>query len=127
MRQFLKFIFEKKTLHVSNSSSLHRQEFFTVHTAMVRVIKFCCVYCCVYSEKLLMMDRGTVRNRQSFIPKKNLEISAYSWFYYKKLSRVAFTWMSKYWSEFDILNAILQNESQVSDANCYSCDSVPSL
>ena len=28
--------------------------------------------CCVYSEKLLMMDRGTVRNIQSFIPKINL-------------------------------------------------------
>jgi hypothetical protein len=26
-------------------------------------------HCCVYSEKLLMMDRGTVRNMQSFIPK----------------------------------------------------------
>jgi hypothetical protein len=25
-------------------------------------------HCCVYSEKLLMMDRGTVRNKQSFIP-----------------------------------------------------------
>jgi len=28
--------------------------------------------CCVYSEKLLMMDRGTVRNMESFIPKMNL-------------------------------------------------------
>jgi len=28
--------------------------------------------CCVYSEKLLMMDRGTVRNMCSFIPKINL-------------------------------------------------------
>jgi len=28
--------------------------------------------CCVYSEKLLMMGRGTVRNMQSFIPKINL-------------------------------------------------------
>jgi hypothetical protein len=26
-------------------------------------------HCCVYSEKLLMMDRGTVRNMLSFIPK----------------------------------------------------------
>jgi len=26
----------------------------------------------VYSEKLLTMDRGTVRNMQSFIPKINL-------------------------------------------------------
>jgi len=29
-------------------------------------------HCCVYSEKLLMMDKGTVRNMQSFIPKINL-------------------------------------------------------
>jgi len=26
-------------------------------------------HCCVYSETLLMMDRGTVRNMWSFIPK----------------------------------------------------------
>jgi len=26
-------------------------------------------HCCVYSEKLLMMDRGTVRNMYNFIPK----------------------------------------------------------
>jgi len=29
-------------------------------------------HCCVYSEKPLMMDRGTVRNMLSFIPKINL-------------------------------------------------------
>ena len=29
-------------------------------------------HCCVYSEKLLMMDRGTVRNIYSFIPEINL-------------------------------------------------------
>jgi hypothetical protein len=28
-------------------------------------------HCCVYSEKLLMMDRGTVQNMWSFIPKIN--------------------------------------------------------
>ena len=28
--------------------------------------------CCVYSEKLLIMDRGTVRNMRSFIPKINV-------------------------------------------------------
>jgi len=27
---------------------------------------------CVYSEKLLLMDRGTVRNMYSFIPRINL-------------------------------------------------------
>ena len=29
-------------------------------------------YCCVYSKKLLMMDRGTIRNMQTFIPRINL-------------------------------------------------------
>ena len=38
---------------------VHHQEFFTVHTTVVYVIQVCCVY----SEKLLMMDRGTVRNK----------------------------------------------------------------
>jgi hypothetical protein len=47
-----------ETPHVSDSSSAHHQEFFTVHTAVVYVIQVCCVY----SEKLLMMDRGSVRN-----------------------------------------------------------------
>jgi len=28
--------------------------------------------CCVYSARLLVMDRGTVRNMESFIPKINL-------------------------------------------------------
>ena len=65
-----------------DSSSVHHQEFFTVRTAMVYVIQLAsrirterqfvqillasyqqtCMYFCVYSEKLLMMDRGTVRN-----------------------------------------------------------------
>ena len=41
---------------------------------------------CVYSEKLLMMDRGTVRNMYSSISKiLFLEISASIWFYYKKV------------------------------------------
>ena len=63
--------FWNKTLHVSDSSSVHHQEFFIVHTAMVYVIQVCCqlaarkmtytiAVCTV--KKLLMMDRGTVRN-----------------------------------------------------------------
>jgi len=84
-------------LHVLDSSSVHHQEFFTVHTAMVYVIQVCLqltsrirmehpdpahhklsanlyniYHCCVYSEKLLMMDRGTVQNMYSFNPKINL-------------------------------------------------------
>jgi len=76
-------LFWIETLHVSDSSSVHHQEFFTVHTAMVYVIQvmltaceqeqmllltscqhnlYDIYHCCVYSEKLLMMDRETVRN-----------------------------------------------------------------
>ena len=68
-----------KTLHVSDSSSVHHQEFSTVHTAMVHVIQLASgissvlillsscqqnmydiYHCCVYSPKFLMMVRGTV-------------------------------------------------------------------
>jgi len=86
MQKFLKFYSWNETLRVSGSSSVHHQEFFTVHTAMAYVIQVCwqhaskirmeqpdlarvlsenlydIYHCCVYSEKLLMMDRGTVRN-----------------------------------------------------------------
>jgi hypothetical protein len=82
-------VFWNKILHVSNSSSVHHQEIFTVHTVMVYVIQVCrqlasrirmklqfhsdparklstnlcdIYHYCVYSEKLLMMGRGTVRN-----------------------------------------------------------------
>jgi hypothetical protein len=34
-------LFWKKILHVSDSSFVHHQEFFTVHTAMLYVIYFC--------------------------------------------------------------------------------------
>ena len=33
--------FWNKTLHVSDSSSVHHREFFTVHTAIVYVIQVC--------------------------------------------------------------------------------------
>ena len=39
-------------------------------------------HCCVYSEKLLMMDRVTVRNMQNFIPKLNLSNKCIQLVYY---------------------------------------------
>jgi len=33
--------FWNENLHVSDSSSVHHQEFFTVHTAMVYIIQVC--------------------------------------------------------------------------------------
>jgi hypothetical protein len=83
-------------LHVSDSSFVHHREFSTVHTAVVYVILFCrqlesrirmehsdpaltlsaslydIYHYCMYSGKLLMMDRRTVRNMKSFIPRMNL-------------------------------------------------------
>ena len=85
--------FWNKTPHVSDSFSVHHQEFFTVHTEMVNIIQVWWQlasrirterpdlarklspnlndihHFCVYSEKFLMMDRETVRNMSSFIPK----------------------------------------------------------
>jgi len=66
------------TLHVSDSVFVHHQESSTVHTAVgighTGYAEFSCfliplasnitcmtyTYCCVYSARLLMMDRGTV-------------------------------------------------------------------
>ena len=41
MHQFLKFYFWNKTLHVSDSFSVHYQDYFTVNTTMVYVIQVC--------------------------------------------------------------------------------------
>jgi len=82
-------LFWNKTLRVSGSSSLHHQEFQCTHSNGIRHTGFqtackqdhpdpACklsenrydvYHCCVYSEILLMMDRGTVQNMKSFIPK----------------------------------------------------------
>jgi len=64
-------LFWKETLHVSDSYSVHHQEFINVYTAIHKGLltaykvsaNLCDIYnCCVYSEKLLMMDKVTVRN-----------------------------------------------------------------
>jgi len=86
--------FWNKILHVSDISSVHHQEFFTVDAVMVYVIQVCwqlasrirtelqfrpdpanlydIYHYCVYSEKLLTMEKVSVRNTYSFIPKINL-------------------------------------------------------
>jgi hypothetical protein len=56
---------------------------FTVHTAMVYIIK----------PGLQLASR--IRMELSFIPRINLRNSASSWFYYKKLTRYKVTWTSK--------------------------------
>jgi len=73
------FILGMKLVHVSDSSSVHYQEFFTLHTACEQDQDRISMYhsdparklspnpydmyqSCVYSEKLLMMDSRTVHN-----------------------------------------------------------------
>ena len=49
--------FWNKTLHVSDSSSVHHQEFFTVQIAMVYVIQFCCQQTCM-TYTTIVLDAG---------------------------------------------------------------------
>jgi len=51
-------------------SSIHT-DFLTGHELSENLYDV--YHCCVYGEKILMMDRGTVRNMQSFIPKNKFE------------------------------------------------------
>jgi hypothetical protein len=69
--------FWNRTLHVSDSFSVHHRESSTAHTAigvchtvyakclLVASCQQTCMtntYCCLYSARLLRMDRETVRN-----------------------------------------------------------------
>jgi len=82
MHEFLYFIFGIKLhmfrtvpLSIIRSFSLYTQQWFMSYRFAGSLRANCqqnSLCCCVYSEKLLMMDRGTVRNMYSFIPKINL-------------------------------------------------------
>ena len=48
------------------------QKLYTITSRKLSANLYDIYHCSMYSEKLLMMDRGTVRNMQSFIPKINL-------------------------------------------------------
>ena len=86
MHQFLKFIFGIKfymfrtvLLSIIWSFSLYTQQWYmsyrfadSLRAGSSQQTCMTYTYCCVYNEKLQVMDRGTVRNMQSFIPKINL-------------------------------------------------------
>ena len=94
---FLKFVFGIKLYIFSDSSTVHHQEFFTVHTAMVYVIQLASrirterndparklsanlydiYHCCVYSEKLLMMDWWNCPKHVEFYSKNKFEKLVY--------------------------------------------------
>ena len=72
MHQFFKFIFEIKLymlqtvpLSIIRSISLYTQQWYKSYRFADSLRASCqqtCMYCCVYSEKLPMMNRGTARN-----------------------------------------------------------------
>jgi len=100
MHWFLKFVLEGNC----TCSSVHHQEFFTVHTAIVCVIQVmlteqghllllasrqqtCMTYTiavCTVKNSWWWTDK-TVRNMWSFIPKQIWEIGASSWFVIRKV------------------------------------------
>ena len=70
-------MFPTVPLFIIRSFSLYTQQYIQVcwHLASkVRTFRQqTCMYCCVYSEKLLMTDRGTVRNMLEFYSKNKFE------------------------------------------------------
>jgi len=71
--------FWNKTLHVSDSRIRMELVWFAepnqFHPDPARKLSanlYDIYHCCVYSEKPLIMEKGTVRNMKSFIPKINL-------------------------------------------------------
>ena len=83
--------FWNKTLHVSDSSSVHHQEFFTVHTAMIYIVQVC--------WQPFLPDDGQ-RNCPKHVEfySKNIfeKLVHLVGFYCKNLSRCTVTWMSNY-------------------------------
>ena len=58
-------MFRTVPLFIIKSVSLYTQQRYMSYNmtyTIVYVIQYDIYHCCVYSEKLLMMDRGTVRN-----------------------------------------------------------------
>jgi len=68
-------MFRTVPLSTISSFSLHTQHWYMSYRFADNKLSanlYDIYQCCVYSEKLLMMDRGTVRNMYGFIPKINL-------------------------------------------------------
>ena len=62
-------MFRTVPLSIVRSFSLYTQQWYMSYSFADSRQLYDVYHCCVYSEKLLMMDGGTVRNLYSFIPK----------------------------------------------------------
>jgi len=113
-------LFCDKTLHVSDSCSVHHQEFFTVHTAALYVYKFgdslragsgrhwfrpdpACklsaklydiYHCCVYSKKTPDDRQRNCPKHAVFSINKFGKLGHLVGFFYQNLSRCTVTWTS---------------------------------
>jgi len=74
MHQFFNFFYGLKLcmfrtvpLSIIRSFSLYTQQWYMPYS-LLSANMYDIYHCCVYSEKLLMMDRGTVRNMYGFNP-----------------------------------------------------------
>jgi len=65
-------MFRTVPLSIIGSFSLCTQQFHPDPARKLSANLYDIYHCCVHSEKLPMMDRGTIRNIQSFIPRINL-------------------------------------------------------
>ena len=89
LKTILKFTSTLTNLIVSDSSSVHHQEFFTVNTAMLYVIQVCCqqtvcIAVCTVKNSRWWTEKLSETCRVLF-QKYNWDISASSWFYYKNM------------------------------------------
>ena len=62
-------IFRTLFIIINQLDALISQIYFGQLARKLSVNLYDIYHCCVYSEKFLMMDRGTVRNMQNFLPK----------------------------------------------------------
>jgi len=65
-------MFRTVPLSIISSFSLYTQQWYMSYRFSARKL-YDIYHCCVYSEKFLMMDRGTARNMYSPIPKNKFE------------------------------------------------------
>jgi len=65
-------MFRRVPLSIIRSFSLYTQQWYMSHR-FTEANLYYVYHCCVYSEKLLIMNRGTLRNMLSFIPKNKFE------------------------------------------------------
>jgi hypothetical protein len=125
-------LFWNETLQVSDSSSVHHQQFFAVQTAMVYVIQFCrqlasrlsllasslrnCVYCCVYSKNFRWWTEELSKTcRVSF--QNKFEILVHLVGFIIRICHNARSHERKRWHLYSVLWLLMQAKKSITLAN----------